>query len=245
MPSYVDNLTSGFAGTAAMAVESTSTQSQQSLRQPSAMPNSGFFPGTSDQLGVPAQQQYQPANLAGLNISFQAGMPAIPTTAAQTGMYTSGSPPQNGSGASDFSLDEDLTNENHQRPGNSRRANGKLHARETKTKRNPKQQMQNKQAQQRYRSAHESPALCISRLPSPFACQELIDWQELEYWVLVQGTKETEVCRDGAGHRCFGGTNKGHEQLATPASHAAGISCVACTQAAFVAASITKHATAL
>lgn len=154
MPSYVDNLTTGFAGTAPMAVESTSAQPQQSLRQPSAVPTSSFFPGTTDQLGVSAQQQYQPANLAGLNTSFQAGMPAIPTTAAQTGMYTSGSPPQNGSGASDFSLDEDLTAD-HQRPGNNRRANGKLHARETKTKRNPKQQMQNKQAQQRYRLAHQ------------------------------------------------------------------------------------------
>lgn len=173
MPSYVDNLTTGFAGTTPMAVESTSAQAQQSLRQPGAMPTSSFFPGTADQLGVSAQQQYQPSNLAGLNTSFQAGMPAIPTTAAQTGMYTSGSPPQNGSGASDFSLDEDLATD-HQRPGNNRRANGKLHARETKTKRNPKQQMQNKQAQQRYRLAHQPLALCMS-WPAVTLCLSGVD----------------------------------------------------------------------
>ena len=157
MPSFsnADNISSGFAGTTPMAVEPTSAQPQQSLRQQGAMPSTSFYPGpvvTSGNLGVPAQQQYQPANLAGLDLG-QMGMPAIPTTSGQNGMYTSGSPQQNGSGASDFSLDEEhLTSDQHQRPGNSRRADGKLHARDTKTKRNPKQQMQNKQAQQRYRS---------------------------------------------------------------------------------------------
>lgn len=157
MPSFLNagNISSGFAGTTPMAVEPTSAQPQQSSRQQGAMPSSGFFPGpvvTSGHLGVPAQQQYQPANLTGLGVG-QMGMPAIPATSAQNGIYTSGSPQQNGSGASDFSLDDEhLTTDQHQRPSNSRRANGKLHARDTKTKRNPKQQMQNKQAQQRYRS---------------------------------------------------------------------------------------------
>ena len=157
MPSFstADNISSGFAGTTPMAVEATSAQPQQSLRQQGPMPSSGFYPGpvvTSGQLGVPAQQQYQPANLTGLDVG-QMGMPAIPIASAQNGIYTSGSPQQNGSGASDFSLDDEhLATDQHQRPGNSRRANGKLHARDTKTKRNPKQQMQNKQAQQRYRS---------------------------------------------------------------------------------------------
>ena len=158
MPSFpnADNISSGLAGTSPMAVEPTPAQSQQPLRQQGAMLSSGFYPSpvvTSGQIGVPAQQQYQPANLAGLEMG-QMGMPAIPTTSAQNGMYTSGSPQQNGSGASDFSLDEEhLTTDQHQRPGNSSRANTKLHARDTKTKRNPKQQMQNKQAQQRYRSS--------------------------------------------------------------------------------------------
>ena len=148
IPSFpnADTLDSnGFAGTTPMAVEPTSGQSQQSLVQQGAMPSSGFYPGpvvTSGSLSVPLQQQYQPANLAGSNLG-QMGMPAIPMT---------GSPQQNGSGASDFSLDEEHhTTDQHQRAGNSRRADGKLHARDTKTKRNPKQQMQNKQAQQRYR----------------------------------------------------------------------------------------------
>ena len=157
MPSFpnADNISSAFAGTSPMAVEPTSAQSQQSLRQQGAVPSSGFYPGpvVTSGLGVPAQQQpYQPVNLTGLEMG-QIGMPAIPTTSGQNGVYTSGSPQQNGSGASDFSLDEEhLTTDQHERPGNSRRANGKLHARDTKTKRNPKQQMQNKQAQQRYRS---------------------------------------------------------------------------------------------
>lgn len=137
-----------------MAVETTSAQTQQSLQQPGPISRSAFYPNstvTPDQLGVPVQQQYQPANVAGLGVG-QMGMPAIPTTVAQNGMYTSGSPQQNTSGASDFSLDDEpQAADQHQKTGNSQRSNGKLHARDTKTKRNPKQQMQNKQAQQRYR----------------------------------------------------------------------------------------------
>lgn len=137
-----------------MAVETTSALIPQTLQQPAAMSSSGFYPNptlVSAPPGVPFQQQYQPGNLAGLGMG-QMGMPAIPNTSAQTGIYASGSPQQNTSGASDFSLDDEPhATDQHQRTGNGQRTTGKLHARDTKTKRNPKQQMQNKQAQQRYR----------------------------------------------------------------------------------------------
>lgn len=203
MPSFsnADNIPGGFAGTTPMAVEPTPAQSQQSLRQQGAMPSSGFYPGpvgTSGHLGVPTQQQYQPANLAGLDIG-QMGMPAIPTTSGQNGMYTSSSPQQNGSGASDFSLDEEhLPTDQHQRPGNSRRANGKLHARDTKTKRNPKQQMQNKQAQQRYRSTSY-----LYWPQSPCARQELNEMVMLPGLTCLAGAEKLS---------CFTG-NEGNKSL--------------------------------
>ncbi|KAL3146023.1 hypothetical protein ABBQ38_015378 [Trebouxia sp. C0009 RCD-2024] len=154
IPSFQNIASSAFVGTAPMAVETTSALIPQTLQQPGAMSSSGFYPNPtlmSDPLGIPFQQQYQPGNLAGLGMG-QMGMPAIPNTSAQNGIHTSGSPQQNTSGASDFSLDEEPhATDQHQRTGNGQRSNGKLHARDTKTKRNPKQQMQNKQAQQRYR----------------------------------------------------------------------------------------------
>lgn len=135
-------------GTAPMAVELTPAQSQQQPLLPQ-QPTDGFYPGpvvTSGQLGVPIQQ----GNLSGLN--FGIGMPPIPSTSGQNGMYNSGSPGQNGSAGSDISFDDEEYGADHQQAnGSSRRTNSKLHARDTKTKRNPKQQMQNKQAQQRYR----------------------------------------------------------------------------------------------
>lgn len=154
LPSFpnVDNIApNSFAGTAPMAVEPPAAQAQQPVQRQVPILGNGFYPGpivTSGQFGLSAQQ-YQPASLAGMDIG-QMGMPPIPSTSGQNGMY-SGSPQQNGSGASDFSLDEDHITDQQQRNGSSRRSNGKLHARDTKTKRNPKQQMQNKQAQQRYR----------------------------------------------------------------------------------------------
>ena len=160
MPSFVnaDNIgPNSFDVTAPMNMEPSSAQSQQSVQQQVPVASNGFYPGpivTSGQLGLPVQQQqYQPSSLAGLDLR-QMGMPPIPSTSGQNGVYNSGSPQQNGSGASDFSLDEDhLTADQHQRTVNIRRTAGsKLHSRDTKTKRNPKQQMQNKQAQQRYRS---------------------------------------------------------------------------------------------
>ena len=37
-----------------------------------------------------------------------------------------------------------------------------------------------------------------------------------------QGAEETEVCGDGAGTRCAGSTDQGHEHTAESASHASG-----------------------
>ena len=155
LPSF--NGTNGFlpnslSGTVPMSVEPVSAQPLQSslLAQQAA---EGFYPGpavTSGQNGVPVQQSFQPGNLSGLNVG-QIGMPPIPTTSGQTGLYHSGSPGQNGSAGSDISFDEEAYADRQHTNGNSWRTNSKLHAKDTKTKRNPKQQMQNKQAQQRYR----------------------------------------------------------------------------------------------
>ncbi|DBA67813.1 TPA: hypothetical protein ACH3X2_014164 [Trebouxia sp. C0005] len=145
-------LPNSLPGTAPMAVEPTPAQSQQQPLLPQ-QPTDGFYPGpvvTSGQLGVPIQQPFQQGNLSGLNLGI--GMPPIPSTSGQNGMYNSGSPGQNGSAGSDISFDDEAYGADHQQGnGSSRRPTSKLHARDTKTKRNPKQQMQNKQAQQRYR----------------------------------------------------------------------------------------------
>lgn len=145
-------LPNSLPGTAPVAVEPTPAQSQQQPLLPQ-QPTDGFYPGpvvTSGQLGVPIQQPFQQGNLSGLNLGI--GMPPIPSTSGQNGMYNSGSPGQNGSAGSDISFDDEAYGADHQQAnGSSRRTNSKLHARDTKTKRNPKQQMQNKQAQQRYR----------------------------------------------------------------------------------------------
>lgn len=133
---------------------------QQSIGQPQ---NGNFLPNSllTGQLGnnLQPQQQQQPqfpqqmpdfsANLL--------GMPSIPgphPVSGQQGLFQTGSPNQNQpeSGGSDLSFEhDDQFADLNTGSSNGRRTNSKLHARETKTKRNPKQQMQNKQAQQRYR----------------------------------------------------------------------------------------------
>ena len=156
MPSFGG--TNGFLpnnvpGASPMAVEPMAAQPQQQAMLP-LQPADGFYSGplvTSGQLGVPRQQPFQQGTLPGLSVG-QIGMPLIPSTSGQNGEYHSGSPGQNGSAGSDLSFDDEAyAADPQQANGSSRRTNSKLHARDVKTKRNPKQQMQNKQAQQRYR----------------------------------------------------------------------------------------------
>lgn len=142
------------SGASPMSVETEPAQNQQQPLLAAQQQTDSFYPGstlTPNQLGIPVQQQYQTNHLSGVNVE-QIGMPPIPTTSGQIGMYAGGSPVQNGSGGSDISFDDEAYAMDQQHTnGNSRRTNSKLHARDAKTKRNPKQQMQNKQAQQRYR----------------------------------------------------------------------------------------------
>ena len=130
-------------------------QQQQHQQQPPVMQQphpAALYPGpvvTSGQLGNNMQHPFQVSNLPNISLG-QVGMPPIPTTSGQNGIHYSGSPNQNGSGASDISFDEEAFPAD-QPQTTGRRTNAKLQTRDTKTKRNPKQQMQNKQAQQRYR----------------------------------------------------------------------------------------------
>ena len=105
------------------------------------------------------QQQPQFQQMPDFNANLL-GMPSIPGSgrslaamSAQPGLFQTGSPNQPESGGSDISFEHDdqFSLDHNTGSSNGRRTNSKLHARDTKTKRNPKQQMQNKQAQQRYR----------------------------------------------------------------------------------------------
>ena len=162
---------------------------QQPLIQPQ---NGNFLPNSllTGQLGVSMQQpqqqqlrQQQPQfrqQLPDFNANLL-GMPSIPSPAAnlpamsaQPGLFQTGSPNQPESGGSDISFEHDdqFSLDHNTGSSNGRRTNSKLHARDTKTKRNPKQQMQNKQAQQRYRWVH-MPALSAYSILSGVLCMRL------------------------------------------------------------------------
>ena len=138
-------------------------QQQQQLQQQFQQQSGNFLPDSflPGQIGMQQQQQQQqppqyPQQLPTFSNNIL-GMPSIPssssgpTLSGQQGMFQTGSPGQHESGGSDISFEPDDNFTADHNTTNSRRTNSKLRLQETKTKRNPKQQMQNKQAQQRYR----------------------------------------------------------------------------------------------
>lgn len=135
-------------------------QQQMSMQQQNGqfLPNSLLTGQLGNSMQPQSQQQPQFAQqMPGFSANML-GMPSIPAPpngmSGQQGLFQTGSPNQNQpeSGGSDLSFEhDDQFAEHNTGSSNGRRANSKLHPRETKTKRNPKQQMQNKQAQQRYR----------------------------------------------------------------------------------------------